>query len=103
MPFKKGQSGNPTGKPKGASNKVTKELRDVLKSIIEVEIEQIPVYLSKIKRPELKLKLISELLPYVLPKFSNISLNSAIERLPNDQLDELYNRIIQSQQNEKFS
>ena len=33
MSFKKGQSGNPNGRPKGSKNKVTSELYDAIKAI----------------------------------------------------------------------
>jgi hypothetical protein len=74
MKFKEGQSGNPTGKPKGAKNKITLEMRELLKLIIEKEINLIPSYLTKIKKPETRLKILTELLPYVLPKLQNTDL-----------------------------
>jgi hypothetical protein len=74
MKFKEGQSGNPTGKPKGAKNKISTEMRELLKLIIEKEINSIPLYLSKIKKPDTRLKILIELLPYVLPKLQNTDL-----------------------------
>lgn len=35
MPFKKGQSGNPNGRKKGAENKITKEARELFIDTLE--------------------------------------------------------------------
>ena len=35
MPFKKGESGNPIGRPKGSLNKTTQELREQITQAIE--------------------------------------------------------------------
>lgn len=74
MPFKKGASGNKHGKPKGANNKVTKEMREILKSLVEKEFTEWELHLSQIKKPEIRLKLLIDLLPYVLPKLQNTNL-----------------------------
>ena len=74
MPFKKGKSGNKDGRPMGSPNHLTQETRLLLKQVIEKEIENIELYLSRIKKPETKLKLLIDLLPYVLPKLQNTNL-----------------------------
>lgn len=35
MPFKKGRSGNPKGKPRGAVNHATREIRDVTRQLFD--------------------------------------------------------------------
>ena len=35
MPFEKGVSGNPAGKPKGAANKTTNKIREAFQNLIE--------------------------------------------------------------------
>ena len=35
MPFKKGESGNPVGRPKGSLNKTTQELREQITQAID--------------------------------------------------------------------
>lgn len=63
------------GREKGTPNKVTRETRDLIQSILAEEIPNLRFYIQQIERPEIKAKLIIELLPYVLPKFSNIGLD----------------------------
>ena len=41
MAFKKGQSGNPNGRPKGTRNKTTLELRQKVASLIDGQMETI--------------------------------------------------------------
>jgi hypothetical protein len=38
----KGRTNNPFGRPKGASNKITKEVREVLHGIVKDELQSLP-------------------------------------------------------------
>ena len=91
--FKPGQSGNPNGRPKGAENKATKKVKELVENLIT---ENIPDLLKEFKslKGRDKIKAFTDLLPYVVPKLQSTSLDIDIERLSDDQLDELYNRII---------
>lgn len=60
------------GRTKGTPNKLTKELRTVLKNILYNEIEKIEDYLDLLE-PKEKLETIIKLMPYILPKTSTIS------------------------------
>ena len=60
------------GRQKGTPNKMTKELRSVLKDILYQEIEEIEDRLDLLE-PKERLELIIKLLPYVLPKVVSIS------------------------------
>ena len=60
------------GRQKGTPNRMTKELRSVLKDILYQELEQIQVYLDSLK-PKERIELLIKLMPYALPKVTSIS------------------------------
>ena len=60
------------GRQKGTPNRMTKELRSVLKDILYKELEQIQVYLDSLK-PKERIELLIKLMPYALPKVTSIS------------------------------
>lgn len=60
------------GREKGTPNKLTKELRNVLKDIIYNELETLDEKLEELE-PKERIELIIKLLPYTLPKLQNIS------------------------------
>jgi hypothetical protein len=60
------------GRQKGTPNKLTKELRSVLKDILYQELEQIQERLDALK-PRERVELLIKLMPYVLPKVTSIS------------------------------
>lgn len=63
------------GRTKGVVNKTTKEIKEVIKIIIDAEFEQLDVYLEQLTAKE-RLDFIAKLLPYVVPKQSEINLDS---------------------------
>jgi len=65
--MRKGETNNPNGRPAGAPNKITKELRNALKAIIAGELEGLTARLEKLPE-EKRLELLIKLLPYVMPK-----------------------------------
>ena len=70
MPFKKGESGNPNGKPKGAKGKVSTKARELFVQVMEGEIENIKDSLAVLREnsDEKYLKALSSLMPYFMPK-----------------------------------
>ena len=60
------------GREKGTPNRLTKELRTLLKDILYQELEQIQERLELLK-PKERLELLIKLMPYVLPKTTSIS------------------------------
>ena len=60
------------GRQKGTPNRMTKELRSVLKDILYQELEQIQVHLDSLK-PKERIELLIKLMPYVLPKITSVS------------------------------
>jgi len=60
------------GRQKGTPNKLTKELRSVLKDILYQELEQIQEHLDTLNSKE-RVELLIKLMPYALPKVTSIS------------------------------
>ena len=60
------------GREKGTPNRLTKELRSVLKDIVYQELEKIEEHLDELE-PKERLELVLKLMPYTLPKVNNIS------------------------------
>lgn len=55
------------GRKAGTPNKLTKELRAVLKNILHQEIELLPEHFNKLD-PKDRMELLVKLLPFALPK-----------------------------------
>ena len=68
------------GRQKGTPNKLTKELRSVLKDILYQELEQIQEHLETLN-PKERVELLIKLMPYALPKVTSVS------HTTNEQLD----------------
>ena len=66
MPFKKGTSGNPIGRPKGSVSTTTKLIREHISQAIDGN--KIMEMLNKIESPTEYINAISKLLPYVVGK-----------------------------------
>ena len=60
------------GRQKGTPNKLTKELRSVLKDILYQELEQIQEHLETLNSKE-RVELLIKLMPYALPKVTSVS------------------------------
>ena len=60
------------GRQKGTPNRMTKELRSVLKDILYQELKQIQEHLDTLNSKE-RLELLIKLMPYALPKVTSIS------------------------------
>jgi hypothetical protein len=60
------------GRQKGTPNKLTKEMRDVLKGVVAEELEGLPQRFDELDTKD-RLELFIKLLPFVLPKTQSIS------------------------------
>ena len=67
MPFKKGQSGNPIGRKLGASNIVTRELRERVKELVESRFDDLARNLDQLE-PKEQIVVLIKLMEFVLPK-----------------------------------
>lgn len=82
MPFKKGISGNVTGRPSGTLNKSTKEHREFIQSVIDKQRGKIENELNQLKGREY-IQSITSLLEFVLPKLSRTELMADIQEGEN--------------------
>jgi len=55
------------GRVRGTPNKLTANMREALKTILEGEIKLLPQLLNEMK-PEKRAEILSRLLPFVMPK-----------------------------------
>ena len=60
------------GRQKGTPNRMTKELRSILKDMMYQEIEIIQDHLDQLN-PKERVELLIKLMPFVLPKTTSIS------------------------------
>ena len=65
--FKKGQSGNPKGKPKGTPNKVSREVKEILRDAFDGNAERVKAELAALEGKEF-FEALSKILPYFVAK-----------------------------------
>lgn len=89
--FEKGNS----GRPKGAKNKVNSQMRDLIQSLFDSNYETIQEDLDSLE-PKDRLKFLSDLLPYLLPKLQSTTHNQTIDldSMTEQELDILIDRIV---------
>jgi hypothetical protein len=71
MAQKKGQTGNPNGRPKGTPNKVTSDLRAWVDELLSTNLHQIEKDLKELE-PKERLMILEKFLSYTLPKRQSI-------------------------------
>ena len=74
MPFKEGKSGNPNGRPKGATNKTTNKIREAFTKLVEDNLENMTTWLEKVAEdsPEKALDIINKMSEYTTPKLARV-------------------------------
>lgn len=92
MPFKPGRSGNPSGKPRGAKNKVPNMLRANIVEFLSTEFDNVKETYKKMKPAE-QLKFYTDLMQYGLPKLQSASIEIDFDKLNDEQLDEIIERL----------
>ena len=73
MAFKKGISGNPSGRPTGAKDKKSEKIRKWLLDIVENRRSMIADDLDAVD-PVTRLNFIAKILPYVAPRLASVDL-----------------------------
>jgi hypothetical protein len=97
MAFKKGQSGNPKGKPKGAKHKTT-AMRTLVSDFLKNNWEDFEKVYSRLRARD-KAILFERLLKYGLPTLQSVSIGEELEvqmkNMTDEQLQDLTRRIIE--------
>lgn len=93
MAFNKGKSGNPAGRPKGSSNKVTAKLRESITDFLDGNFNKIKKDFKGLK-PADRVKYYIELLQYAVPKLQSVQLETEFDHLSDDQLQTLVDELI---------
>lgn len=90
MAFKKGHSGNPTGRKKGTPNKTTKDIREIMSRIVSSNFSE-PKITRDLKElsPKQRLDYLLRLAEFILPKPKSIE----PEELKQLTMEEKYSRI----------
>lgn len=84
MTFKKGLSGNPTGRPIGANDKCNKEIRDAYNDLIRGNLSNIGKWLSRVAEtdPGKAIDLLLKLSKFVIPEMRFSEIDATIEEKP---------------------
>ena len=76
--YKKGQSGNPNGRPKGARGKATNTIKSAIEDIVNDNIETLKSDISKLSSRD-RVTAITALCSYVIPKLQAVSVEQSID------------------------
>jgi hypothetical protein len=93
MKYEPGQSGNPSGRPKGSGNKATTKIREQLAALLDGGHGKLKTELGKLEGRDY-VSAYTNLLPYVVPRLQNTSLDINPEDLSDEQLDYIIQTIM---------
>ena len=92
MAQRKGQTGNPNGRPAGSPNKVTSDLRAKISTIVAKQIDSMEEDLQSLE-PLQRLQIVEKLISYCVPKLQAQSLEIDLNTLSDEQLDQVINHL----------
>lgn len=99
--FKAGQSGNPSGRPRGAVNKLNRTIKELMHDFLTEKIQELPALWEKLS-PRDKVNFIKDIMPYYKAKIQAISINDLdFECLSDEQLDMIINKLKASYENKE--
>ncbi len=91
MPFEQGESGNPTGRPKGAMNATAKLLRQMISDFLVENFVEVQKSFKELP-PKEKVKTFCKLLTFAVPRLK-ASDDLLLERLSDQELNDLFERL----------
>jgi len=92
--FKKGESGNPAGRPPGAENKASGSLRQRINKFLADNWEQMQQDFEALE-PKDRLMFYEKLMQYGLPKLQSTTLTSDFEKMTDEQLEYIIQTLIE--------
>lgn len=92
--FKKGESGNPKGRPRGSTGEKTKYIRDWITSLIGSNAQSLSENFKHLPSKE-KWRVITQLMPYVIPKQTETKVKADVNfsQLSDEQVDNIISQI----------
>jgi len=99
MGLKKGKTNNAAGRPKGIPNKVTSDLREWTKRLIEDNREQLEDDLEALE-PKERWAIVEKLMQYSIPKMQATTAQIDFNMLSDEQLQTIINELTKNLENE---
>ena len=95
--YRKGQSGNPNGRPRGSINAQTKYIREWVISVIGSKAKNLLQNFDRLP-PKEQWRVISSLLPYVLPRQSEANVRAKVDfdKLSDDEINVVIENICET-------
>ena len=97
--MEKGKTNNPGGRPRGVPNKMTGELRESMKNFLDGNFKLIVRDFKKLK-PEKRIELYERFLKYVLPALSSTDISLNIDKMTDEEVSQILNRLINKENEE---
>lgn len=92
--FKKGQTGNPKGRPRGSTSEKTRYIKEWALSLIGSNAQSMSENFKNLPSKE-KWRVITQLLPYVLPKQTEARVKADVNfsQLSDEEVDNIVSQI----------